>query len=373
MHQLPISRLASLAEVSASPAPLVASKGRTDGKSLLVNLNALRAVAALAVVYSHITSEAGLDLSPNIGSRGVDIFFVISGFIIAYIGSKNPRNFFVRRLIRIVPFYWAATLVVFAIVLTFPQLLRSTQPDFVQLIYSLLFIPRETSYAGLYPTLVLGWSLNYEMYFYVWFAISMLLSRRFAPLVCCAAISIVALLIDLSRTEHSSINFYARPIVFEFIFGIIAYYLCTWLERRHKDTGLKVLGKPLLLFILSAALLSIFAIEHAEFGLPRYIGAGIPAFIIISSAILLERLHGLAFNSRLILLLGEASYILYLIHPYIVYGVLRLVFGQAVPTNPILIVLIVASLMSVSGAVAIAAHLIFEKPMIEFLRRRLLR
>lgn len=72
---------------------------------MLYNLHLLRVIAALGVVYFHTTSTAGLRLNWDIGSRGVDVFFVISGFIIAYIGTSKPDQFFVRRLIRVVPFY----------------------------------------------------------------------------------------------------------------------------------------------------------------------------------------------------------------------------------------------------------------------------
>src|SRR5262249_8559529 len=126
---------------------------------MIYNLHLLRAVAALAVVYFHVTSDAGLRLPVNIGAHGVDVFFVISGFIISYIGARSPHNFLLRRVIRIVPFYWAATLVVFVLALLFPHLMRTTQADFNQLLCSLLFIPYETADGGMLPTLILGWSL----------------------------------------------------------------------------------------------------------------------------------------------------------------------------------------------------------------------
>ena len=140
---------------------------------MLRNLHLLRAIAALAVVYFHTTSEAGLNLSANIGSHGVDVFFVISGFIIPYISAHSSDRFLLRRIIRIVPFYWTATMVVFSTAALAPHILHSTRVDYVQLMCSLFFIPRETSYPGMVPTLVLGWSLNYEMSFYVMFGLAL--------------------------------------------------------------------------------------------------------------------------------------------------------------------------------------------------------
>ena len=104
---------------------------------MLMNLNMLRAFAALFVVYYHTTSEAGLNLPISIGTRGVDVFFVISGFIITKAALSNPEQFLTRRLIRIVPFYWAATLAIFAIAWLLPNLLNQTKADFTQLLFSL--------------------------------------------------------------------------------------------------------------------------------------------------------------------------------------------------------------------------------------------
>jgi peptidoglycan/LPS O-acetylase OafA/YrhL len=172
----------------------------------LLNLHLLRAVAALSVVYFHTTSEAGLNLPVNVGAHGVDIFFVISGFIVTYVSVRSPDRFFARRVIRVVPFYWTATVALFSLAAFAPHLLRSTQPDLEQLVCSLFFVPRETSYAGVVPTLVLGWSLNYEMYFYLMFAVALVVARRRAPLVCCLGIAGTALGIALSGATHPSIR-----------------------------------------------------------------------------------------------------------------------------------------------------------------------
>ena len=82
---------------------------------MFLNLHLLRAAAALAVVYFHATSDAGLNFRIHVGAHGVDVFFVVSGFIIAYTGACTPDRFLLRRIVRIVPAYWTATLAVFAL------------------------------------------------------------------------------------------------------------------------------------------------------------------------------------------------------------------------------------------------------------------
>jgi exopolysaccharide production protein ExoZ len=373
------TRIHASADVTPTAMPPHASTStkehpRQEAPGLLVNLNTLRALAALAVVYYHITADAGLNFRITTGARGVDIFFVISGFIIAYIGSRKSDRFFIRRLIRIVPFYWIATLALFSIVWMAPNLLRSTRPDFLQLICSLFFIPRETAYAGMFPTMVLGWSLNYEMYFYVMFSLALLISQRLAPILCCAAITAILLLIDLSGTQNPSLLFYARPLVFEFVFGIVVFYLLYWFEK-HRDLLQSVAsGKALLLLILVVSFTAIFVIEAMHgLGFERQLSAGIPAFFVVLSAILVERIYGFRANGRLLFLLGESSYILYLIHPYVVFGILRTVFrGQHTFGTAETIGIIVFLLMA-SSALAIGIHIAVEKPVMGFLRRKILR
>lgn len=338
---------------------------------MLLNLHLLRAIAALAVVYFHTTSEAGLNLPVNIGGHGVDVFFVISGFIIAYIGARTPDRFFVRRLIRVVPFYWAATLVVFGAAALAPHLLRTTRADAVQLLCSLFFIPRETSYAGTVPTLVLGWSLNYEMYFYVVFALALASAPRRAPIVCSVAIAAIAMTIGVSGVSHPSVRFYARPLVFEFTFGVGVYYLFAAAERHLEWLA----ARPSLRWVLwSVALGAVAAIGveeyHATFGLPRFLVAGVPALLLVLSALLLERAYGVSASSPAVFLVGESSYILYLIHPYVIYGLMRTTgVHRAALTWPATIGLVLG-LMAASTIAAIAIHLWFERPIIAALRRR---
>jgi peptidoglycan/LPS O-acetylase OafA/YrhL len=338
---------------------------------MLFNLHLLRVIAALGVVYFHTTSEAGLRLDWDVGSRGVDVFFVISGFIIAYIGTTKPEQFFRRRLIRVVPFYWAATLVVFAAVTVAPHVFRTTTSSVPHLVTSLVFIPHELK-GEMQPTLLLGWSLNFEMFFYVLFALALRISQKWSPLVCVGWIVAFVVTIHAAARDNPIMDFYARPIVLEFCFGIGVFYLFSWCSAR-KASLVQIGGlKWLLLLILVGNLVALAVFEeHYRDEIPRYLAAGIPSFFIVASALLLERLYGVATNNRLIYLLGESSYIIYLVHPYIVFTVLRVVVkDSSALSSPILAVLI-AGLIALTSAVAIAIHLWFEKPVMAFLRARL--
>src|SRR5215831_3963887 len=340
---------------------------------MLLNLHLLRAVAALSVVYFHTTSEAGLNLPVNVGAHGVDVFFVISGFIVAYVSVRSPDRFLVRRVIRIVPFYWTATISLFIIAALAPHMLRSTQPDFEQLVCSLFFVPRETSYAGMVPTLVLGWSLNYEMYFYLMFAVAVGIARRRAPLACCLGIVGTALGIAVSRATHPSIRFYARPIVFEFVFGICVYLLFEVAERRVGWFARRSWARWALGFVALGSILFIGLEEsHGGFGLPRFLAAGLPASSLVLAAVILERVYGLRTESHVVFTIGESSYILYLIHPYVIYGLLRTTMSNRGALSWPAATALVVALLVLSTVTATAIHRWVEKPVLVALRRRLL-
>jgi exopolysaccharide production protein ExoZ len=338
---------------------------------MLYNLHLLRAIAALGVVYFHTTSTAGLKLRWDVGSRGVDVFFVISGFIIAYIGTSKPQQFFRRRLIRVVPFYWAATLVVFGLVLALPRYFRSTTADLTHLVMSLLFVPHESAVGEMHPTLVLGWSLNFEMLFYVAFAVALLLSRRWSPLVCVAGLVSFVVAVHAIGTSNAVLAFYARPIVLEFCAGIGVFYLFNWCSARRDRLARVGALKGCLLVLLVGSLIAIAVFEHQYPEVPRYLVAGIPSFFIVSSALLLERIYGVTSKNRVVHLLGEASYIIYLIHPYIVFTVLRVFVKDADRLSSPAIVALIIGLLALVSVIAIVIHLVFEKPVMAFLRSRL--
>ena len=339
---------------------------------MLFNLHLLRVVAALSVVFFHTTSEAGLNLPYTVGNRGVDVFFVISGFIIAYIGAKNPDRFLLRRVIRVCPFYWAATFVVFASASLLPAYFRSTSVDAKHLLFSLVFLPHDAG-NGVFPTLILGWSLNYELFFYVVFALALLISPRRAHVLCALAIGLLSVLgIVIGLPQSTILATWMAPIVLEFVLGIAAFIVFDYASRRAEVHKPGRVWAVLLGLLLAAALTMLYVGEWKDsFNVHRALSAGVPSFFIVLSATLLERLFQLTTKNRSLFLVGEASYILYLVHPYVIYPVLRVLardreLGDA--GNAALI----AFLLSASVGVAVALHIGFERPLLEWLRRKLL-
>lgn len=337
----------------------------------IANIQVLRAFAATCVVYLHSTLPPGLAMPAyarfGYGQFGVDLFFVISGFVISSIAIRDPRNFELKRIIRIVPFYWAATLGVFVITLLFPQLVHHTFTDWQSLLTSLFFIPQMRPNGSFEPTLYVGWTLDYEMYFYAIFAVALRLSRRNAPLISAAAIVGIMAVAGAVSPGSPAGRFYGNSIVVEFVYGIVVFQLVSRIsiERHNSGRPLELAGW---LFGASAALALLLWPWETP---PRWECWGLPAALLLACVVLCERRFGAAIKSRAILLAGDGSYVLYLIHPYIIYGLLRFPFrGADLWPRPVQWAL-VAVLIASSIAVSIVIHLYFELPVMRRLRQML--
>ncbi|RYG23519.1 MAG: acyltransferase, partial [Burkholderiales bacterium] len=140
----------------------------------LYSVQYLRAAAALLVVVAHAFSyQMGLGnpLVVEAGEVGVTLFFAISGFIMVHVtgpGSFSAGDFLVRRIVRIVPLYWLFTALAASLAVLAPALFKTTVFTWPHFIQSLLFIAHEApNRGGTSPLLSLGWTLNYEAFFYV--------------------------------------------------------------------------------------------------------------------------------------------------------------------------------------------------------------
>lgn len=182
------------------------------------NVQALRGLAALLVVYLH----CGLffwKFGP-FGGFGVEVFFMISGFVMGYTALNNSSQFLTRRLIRVIPAYWAATLAVFAAANWHPHLMMVTRADPGALVKSLLFVPYTRGDGQIQPMLFLGWTLNYEMYFYVLMAIALAICKSRPGLLTTLLITAGIVVCRPFAGSSPVAYFYSRLLVFDFVAGI---------------------------------------------------------------------------------------------------------------------------------------------------------
>jgi peptidoglycan/LPS O-acetylase OafA/YrhL len=283
--------------------------------SKLNNIQGLRAYAALSVTFFH--SGYLLPRIAPFGFYGVDVFFVISGFIMAGICDLRPHKFFARRVLRIVPMYWLATVAIFVLAAIRPGLLKATHASWVELTKSLLFIPFMKGDGLLQPLLFVGWSLNYEMYFYVLLGLAlMVVCGKRAPLLASAVVLCVPALLWPWHTSHSAwVQFYSSTRTYEFVLGVVAYHGA----RRVPASTARQLRWPLVgASAICVAELAVYFMLPLRWFPPDWIGFGMPALVLVMAAALLARC-GHDIRSRWIILLGDASYAIYLLHPYVLY------------------------------------------------------
>ena len=288
------------------------------------SVQVLRAVAALLVVVFH--SSTG---HFGIGAAGVDIFFVISGFIMATVGTRElPSTFLVRRVIRIVPLYWILTLAMLALSMVSPAYAhtRFTAPSLLQ---SLLFIPYTNFQGKQWPLLVPGWTLNYEMFFYAVFTAGL---ARGKPVLWTATVMITLAAVGLMvRPETALGKVWMNPMLLEFVLGL-------FVGKVHHVLGWRS-GLLLVAFGVAALLVND---QLAETSRLRVMLWGVPAAALVSGAVAIES-GGKWSSLRLLEKLGDASYSLYLVHTLVIGAVVKtLGRGPAASTVAVLASIVVA-------------------------------
>jgi peptidoglycan/LPS O-acetylase OafA/YrhL len=278
----------------------------------LSSIQYLRGIAALMIVFYHLEvplQRLGYEgYWPTWLTSGVDIFFVISGFIMwvttcnAYIG---PLEFFYKRIARIVPLYWILTSILVFTILVAPSAVKSGRLDFYHVIASFLFLPATHPLLGsLVPVLVPGWTLNFEMLFYAIFGSTLAFPRVWRLLITLSLLSILAFAKIPFPADLSALAFYNSSVIGEFGLGMLLGVI--FMREVRVPPMIAILC--VLAGVVSIPLLSVLH-TNAE----RFLVGGLPAFLIVAGCLFLENSKMMPSNIAM-KLLGDASYSIYLSH-----------------------------------------------------------
>lgn len=333
----------------------------------LLSIQYLRGIAALSVVLFHVFVQlhrlgyAGPTL--DVLEAGVDIFFVISGFIMWYttsIEKIGALKFLEHRIIRIVPLYWVVTTFYLTILLIKPDVMQSAKFELYHIVASYLFIPalHPINTDVMAPLVIPGWTLNFEMFFYLLFSFGLLFALRTRAVIVVAMLICIVALQALNPPFRSIIEFYSSDIILEFGFGVVLGYLVT--------TGISIPRLPSILMIVVGCIVLTIQAVTGEFNLPRTIILGIPAFLIVAGAVFYELDHSVV-EFGLPKLLGDSSYSLYLSHGAVLSAFEKFCHGLKSQDMPELMFFILFSL----GAIVTAS--IFGICLYRFVERPLLR
>ena len=287
----------------------------------ILSIQYLRGIAALAVVFYHVLQEISRHVENSLfldfyelrffGQVGVDVFFVISGFVMMYVhgGDFQESNislkFLKRRIIRVVPLYWILTSVTAVLLYFKPELFGIGKVfDWRHVVTSFLFIPSYNSVGLALPVLGPGWSLNYEMYFYALFAVLLLFKKKYF-IISIFIFFLCSLCCSLFLPDLALVDMITDAMLFEFLFGVI-------LASLLQNNKLKYYYFPVTLGIF-LLLTNIFFHFRIDF---RVLCYGIPSALIISGLIAYEDTIGFGRPNKFLMLLANISYSIYLSHVF---------------------------------------------------------
>lgn len=293
-------------------------------KERLFGVQYLRGIAALMVAYYHLVDQIpafshALSFTRVLNTRrlssGVDIFFVISGLIM-YVTGRNLSigDYARRRLTRILPLYWALTLAVCAIAALDAATLHRTDVTAEYTIKSLFFVPyhNPTQQGLLFPLLAPGWTLNYEMAFYALFALVLLLPRYRMRTVTVVLLATTIVGMLWPHPEMLSIlGFYTSSRLALFAAGIILGWL-------HRNKWLRI-SRPFCAALILAGLWGVLT-DWTPVASSRWAELA-SAIAVVTGTVAWEQQFGIP-RWRIPLLLGDASYSLYLAHLF-AFGLVR--------------------------------------------------
>jgi peptidoglycan/LPS O-acetylase OafA/YrhL len=307
-----------------------------------------------------------------IGPAGVDLFFVISGTVMVltcydrFAGPRESARFLRRRVARIYPLYWLVTAGVLLICWVRPELATRDKFDGPHITASLLLWPQRE-----YPIVAVGWTLSYEMFFYLAFAVVLLFPRwMLVPSLAVWAASTVVLFalhteptMKATPAGHLALPLYASPLALEFIAGCVIALL---VRRGVTTLAATALVSGIAGLVIAGGYVGVNWPNDAHFGLMRTAVFGGPAALIVYGAIALER-QVRASAGKALVFLGDASYAMYLTHMYVLW-LIAAAWPAAVSGRW---EVGVRTAIGVGACIAAAAlcHLVIERPLQRSLSR----
>lgn len=348
----------------------------------LESLQMVRAFAMLMVLFIHIDAFSARILGQSFlsgifmpsGDSGVNIFFVLSGFIIFFVHKDDVGKkikflpYLIKRFSRIYPTYWLVTLILIPLHFLLPQFGAGNEREAKNIIFSLLLLPQTHA-----PIIHAAWSLSHEIFFYLMFSLAIILSlKTMMPfiffIVLGSALSTVYSLQGIIIFENPFHNLIFSYHNFEFLLGCLSAYLVF----KYKIRGKKLLFGTGLIILFA---MIIFERINGDMSALRLFGYGIPAFLIITALTSYELKNKLvlpkSFIPKLFLILGDASFSIYITHQLLISGIGRTLMstGLADIIGPSATITIVTIFTLSAGCIF---HYKIEKPLLYHSRKKLL-
>ncbi|HFJ0173560.1 TPA: acyltransferase family protein [Escherichia coli] len=354
------------------------------------SLQVMRGIAALIVVMFHYNyflkeGSAFIDIYNSLfswGVIGVDIFFVISGFIMIYTttnlkhGFASSRKFLMNRLLRILPVYYFGLIIAFLVggamsIFHYHDKLVNIISALTFTVYRNDITPHYIDDGSLYN---IRWTLNYEMYFYLVFSICLFFRFRLLALAAWGLVAVVIAPVLSGFTPSLSTHGYAfekplyglltNPLILEFLIGVVCAYAFIALKKYHHSI------KVNLLFAVAALLTAIYLIDglingyvHAVY-IPSTIVVGFFLFSLCMAEPLIKK-----YIPNFLVRLGDISFSLYLLHTLV--GILLFKRIGGLYTSDSYKILVVGIAVLISIVAAYFSHKYIEVKFVNYLKQKM--
>ncbi len=356
----------------------------TNASAPLVSIQMMRGVAAMLVVFCHavnVVRYTGAGGRPiwlatntqlgDLAASGVDLFFVISGFVMAHTITRKPEIgtgvFLGARFLRVVPMFWLLSLPYVALLWVIARPISTCA-----VVHSVTLFPVCDVRQVTLPALYVGWSLAFELAFYGLVALSLQMRPRFRL----ATLGATLLLLASTGAERTYLRplvaVLVNPMMLEFLLGILTFILFQrWQAGRSTTAAIGVAGIGLMSYtLIMLPPVNTFA-EHVfegVTGLARTVRFALPWALILFSLLQLERIYPKVFSSSAIfplVVMGDASYSLYLTHPLIMTAAEKY-WGQDLTNVATMMFLLFVSALLLGSL----TYRYVERPLMKLLRRR---
>lgn len=352
---------------------------RPPARMTFEGLQVLRGIAAAMVVFHHAcwvinnyhparSALAGQRGLAELGAGGVDIFFCISGVVIAYAARSIPPGlpaagtFAVRRILRVLPPYWvftAALLMLWVVGVGFKDLIMT--PGLVAASLFLIPYSKQTidGHISYHPILDVGWTLTFEMYFYLICTVIIAFAggRRIWPWVLVALCLVAAVTALTAGPASVAGGVLASPLLLEFVAGVLLARFVA--GRVAPRVGWAMILVAAVVFAVSATVPDAMA--------ARVLWWGIPGVLLVAGSLLIP-VDATSRMNRVLLFFGTASYTIYLAHPFamlVAGNVLKRGMLTNVQPDLLLIVLTVSAILG-----SAVSYFVVEGPLVRLLKPR---
>jgi exopolysaccharide production protein ExoZ len=365
------------------------SQDISNNEGKLLSLQLLRCIAVVLVVNAHaIDNQINLNIGEsfqqnfyfleNFGAVGVDIFFVLSGFIISLVAKKylrlyGFRDFLIKRLIRVLPIYWIVTLITiaFSVFTSNISSLTSVNSPNRYFLKSFFILPFFDGEYFRNPIIVQGWILSFELYFYIVVAIFLISKSKYIVVTSFLFItSLVATGMVFYNNSNVIFKFISNPINLEFVFGCIIGCIYSSKIQVSRSFSLvlnliALIGLGVTLFVGYGDIGNHDNIVNGHLSMIRLLLWGVPCSLLVASLVFLESFVSKQIPKFLILI-GDASYSIYLTQ-YLSLKILSDVWKSLKLTYPDVFIIISVGFSVLVGTIF---YFTVEKKLINYLNRQ---